>query len=178
MDKINKFIIEKLKVSTDTVIKQSFASRHRNKHIASRSKINKFRKFFEDLIEMSGLRIAILASNKKDTTISLYKIRENEPDKPLYNSSGLAKSYKQILYTLFDETQFDWNDEDDLNMNNWLCLDGFDDDELRTLEKLGFKEEELYIDKSRYDSIKDNFMIISIKDLYNNIDKIYSAFFE
>lgn len=127
---------------------------------------------------MSGLRIAILYSNKSDIATYLYKIRENEPNEPLCDNNGNAKSYKRILYRLFNETQLDWNDEDNLDMNNWLCLDGFDDDELNTLEKLGFKEEELKINKNKYDSIRKNFMIISIGDLYNNIDKIYSAFFE
>lgn len=178
MNKIEKFIIEKLQVSADTVIKHTFSSKHREKHISTRSKINKFKKFFEDLIDMAGLRIAFSYPNKRESLIKLYKIRENEPDTALYNNDGAMRSYKCILETLFKETNWDWNDEDNLNMSYLLCLDGFDDDELRTLEKIGFKEEEVKVQKSQYDYVNKEFMTISIKDLYDNIDKIYKTFFE
>ena len=188
MDKINKFIIEKLNVSTDTVIKQSFASRHRSKHIATRSKINKFRKFFEDLIDIAGLGIGILSSENGysfETEISLYKIRENEPDKILRTTSErrgyICKSYKGLLSLLFDEDNWDWNDEE--NLEGWkkeyfLCLYDLDDDEINSLKKLGFEEKNLKVYTGSYTSKASNYMIISIKDLCNNIDKIYGAFFE
>lgn len=186
MQHFTDYIIEKLKVGE---FKASFSQRHRDKHILSRVKINKFKKFFEDLIDMAGLRIGILSKEKEDdsffrTEICLYKIRENEPDKILRKSENngyVCKSYKGLLNLLFDEDNWDWNDEE--NLEGWkkeyfLCLYDLDDDEINSLEKLGFEEKNLDVYTGAYTSKKSDYMIISIKDLCNNIDKIYKAFFE
>lgn len=185
MQHFTDYIIEKLKVGE---FKTSFSQRHRDKHVLSRAKINKFRKFFEDLIDMAGLRIGILSKEDDDsffkTEICLYKIRENEPDKILTKDESnkyVCKSYKGLLSLLFDEDNWDWNDEE--NLEGWkkeyfLCLYDLDDDEINSLEKLGFEEKNLEVYKAAYTSKKSDYMIISIKDLCNNIDKIYKAFFE
>ena len=185
MQHFTDYIIEKLKVGE---FKASFSQRHRDKHILSRAKINKFRKFFEDLIDMAGLRIGILSKERNNsffgTEICLYKIRENEPDKILRKSENhgyVCKSYKGLLSLLFDEDNWDWNDEE--NLEGWkkeyfLCLYDLDDDEINSLEKLGFEEKKLEVYTGAYTSKENDYMIISIKDLCNNIDKIYKAFFE
>lgn len=217
MKNINNYLFEQFKISKDT--KVSFANKYRGKSDNRRHSFSKFKKFFEDLSEMSGLIVNLVFYSRQEISyIYSYKIRDNEPAKISnysynYNSEPQyygTRTWKSILNIMFDEEKLDLNSLDDLYEKNekdyMLFLSNLDEDEINELVKCGFKK---YIDKedvldkcknkhdldewedtferkvkysvSRIEGkshLKDNTVWISLIDIYNNINKIYSSIFE
>lgn len=184
MNKINNFIIEKLKVSADTVIKNNFAQRQRDKYVSSKAQFKKFKKFWEDLKDVAGLKLAIVKVKGNmidDPYIRMYKIREDEPDKLIwkYNCCYRVSTYKSFLHVLFDEECWDWKDQESFYNDLIICFDNIDENEIHSLEKLGFTEREFKYSNSDANLEADKkYITISTGELYDNIDKIYSFFFE
>lgn len=217
MKNINNYLFEQFKISKDT--KVSFANKYRGKSDNRRQSFSKFKKFFEDLSEMSGLIVNLIYYSKRAWQyIYSYKIRDNEPDKTAnysYSNNNNPdyygiKTWKTVLKLMFDEEKLDLNSLDDLYEKNEkdyiLFLSNLDEDEINELVKCGFKK---YIDKedvldkckNKHDLkdwedtldrrvyysvskieekpyLKDNTVWISLIDIYNNINKIYSSIFE
>ena len=125
----------------------------------------------------------------------IYEIRENEPDKIIK-----YKTYKWFLDYLFDENALDIHRVADCTEYRYLLLGEFDQTEMKKLTKWGFSQfvphdrfygwsnnnewwycysstKNWYIDKNG-DVIYPVYVIISFKDLLDNIKYIRREFFE
>jgi len=189
-NKIKEYQINEWTVKEgDEKISKSFAARYRAKYSASQTKFYKFKKFFEELEQLAGLYLFIWAGNDHDNYNQLrimpYRIREHEPNKTNYNYNSdhfSMKTYKSLIDILFDnEDKFDINSSTDVERfgNYYLYIRNIDEYK-SILESLGFEETEFgennYV--KHYNVYQYKWLGISFKNLYDNIDKIYKAFFE
>ena len=188
MKTLTSVVTEKLTINKE--LKQTWAQRYKTGNVAKRAGINKFKKFFNEMKELTGLIFFVWKdhSNLNDygNVFSWpYKIRENEPDKNLWNTYDniyTFKTYNGFLELMFDESHLDIHDEDDIynsSIGKWcLCIRNVDESK-SMLKKLGFEDIDSGINKY-YTKINNHndWMFITFKDLYENIDNIYKEFFE
>ena len=191
MKSLSNTVVEKLEINKEYQL--TWAARKKAKHVESLAQIKKFKQFFEELKECSGLGISII--KREDGRfcwlyLDLYYIRETEQDKYIQVYKK-PKTYKCILKTLFGEEDLDIHRPADIDSDVCIVLVNIEDD-IDMLKNLGFTKithNNLNSDRVKFDhdtnftdlykDLSTNIgMCISIKDLYNNIDKIYKAFFE